>query len=230
MKNILILCTCLLILCIGCFKFAQSSEQGLLMDLKSRIKSSEELYPPLDIKKKLFMDENGCKVYVPWINNEKYDNVNIIIESFITDRINEVMNTGWDDSFYINLDYVISYNKNEILSLYFLEKSFIGWRSHEFLTGINIDMQSGKFIPITNLIVVDKTFLYQLFSYRCDKYGREEHILSYLMSNYEKDEILDMINNEIGVSYYFSEDFIYVSFPLTQALNYHMEFGINMNT
>ena len=46
------------------------------------------------------------------------------------------------------------------------------------------------------------------------------------MNNYEKDEILDMIKNEIGVSYYFSEDFIYVSFPLTQALNFHMEFGI----
>jgi len=230
MKNILILCICLSILCTGCFKLSQSSEQELPIDLKSRIGSSKELYPPLDIERKLFMDENGCRVYIPWIDNEKYDSVNTIIESFITDRINEVINTGWDDSFYINFDYVISYNKNEILSLYFLEKSFIGWRSHEFLTGINIDIQSGQFIPITDLIVVDKTFLNELFSYRSDKYGREEHILSYLMNNYEKDEILDMIKNEIGVSYYFSEDFIYVSFPLTQALNFHMEFGINMNT
>lgn len=229
MKNILILCTCLLIICTGCFKFASSDEQGLPMDLKSRIESSEELSPPLDIEKKLYMDENGCKVYIPRIDNEKYDSVNIIIESFITDRINEVMNTGWDDSFYINFDYVISYNKNEILSFYFLEKSFIGWRSHEFLTGINIDLQSGNLIPITDLIVVDKIFLDELLSYRGDKYGREEHILSYLMNNYEKDEILDMIKNEIGVSYYFSKDFIYVSFPLTQALNFHMEFGINMN-
>ena len=98
MKNILILCICLSILCTGCFKLSQSSEQELPIDLKSRIGSSKELYPPLDIERKLFMDEKGCKVYIPWIDNEKYDSVNIIIESFITDRNNEVLNTGWDDS------------------------------------------------------------------------------------------------------------------------------------
>lgn len=226
MRRFLIVCLCLLILCTGCSKLVQSSEQGSSTDLKNRITSSEELYPPIDIEKKLLMDENGCKVYVPWVADEKYSDVNIKIESFVRDRIDGVMETGWDDSFFINFDYVISYNQNQILSFYFLEKSFIGWRSHEFLTGINIDMQSGELIPITDLLDIDETFLDELFSYSGDKYGREEHISSYLIDNYEKDEILEMIKNEIGVSYYFSKDFIYVSFPLTQALSFHMEFGV----
>lgn len=220
-------CLCLiLLLCTSCSKHEQSSEQNLPIDLKSRISSSEEFYPPVDIEKKLLMNENGCKVYVPWIVDEKYNSVNIKIESFIKERIDEVMDTGWDDNFFINFDYEITYNKNEILSFYFLEESFIGWLSHEFLTGINIDMQSGELIPITDLIDIDETFLDELFSYRGDKYEREEYISSYLINNYEKDEILEMIKNEIGVSYYFSKDFIYISFTLTQALSFHMEFGI----
>lgn len=229
MKNIFIICTCLLILCAGCSKYIQSTEQDSPMDLKSRISSFEEIYPPIDIEKKLLINENGCEVYVPWIVDEKYDSVNIKIESFITERIDGVMDTGWDDSFFINFDYVISYNQNEVLSFYFLEESFVGWRTHKFLTGINIDMQNGKLIPITDLIAVDETFLDELFSYRGDKYEHEERISSYLMDNYEKNEILEMIRNEIGISYYFSKDFIYVSFPLTQALNFHMEFGVKRN-
>ena len=226
MKNIFIICTCLLILCAGCSKFIQSTEQDSPMDLKSRISSSEELYPPIDIERKLLMNENGCKIYIPWIVDEKYIDVNNKTESFVRNRIDGVMETGWDDSFYINIDYVISYNQNEVLSFYFLEESFIGWRSHEYLNGINIDMQSGEQIPITDLIDIDETFLDELFSYRGDKYEREEHISSYLINNYGKDEILEMIKNEIGVDYYFSKDFIYVSFTLTQALSFHMEFGV----
>ncbi len=216
----------MMILCTGCSKHVQSSENDSYMDVKSRALSSEELYPPLDIEKKLLMDENGCKVYIPYITDEKYSDVNNKIESFITERIDGVMETGWDDKFYINIDYEISYNQNEILSFYFLEESFIGWRSHEFLTGINIDMQSGELIPITDLIDVDEAFLDELFSYRGDKYGREEYISGYLMENYEKDKLLEMIKNETGVSYYFSNNYIYVSFPLTQALTFHMEFGV----
>lgn len=65
-----------------------------------------------------------------------------------------------------------------------------------------------------------------MFSYKGDRYEREEHIADYLMDNYEQEELLEMIKNEIGVSYYFSTDFVYVSFPLTQALTFHMEFGV----
>lgn len=229
MKKIIIVCLCLIIPRIGCSKLAQLSEQDSSMGIKSRIVSSEELYPSIDIEKRLLIDENGCKIYVPWIADEKYDNVNIKIESFIRDRIDGVMETGWNDSFYINIDYVISYNRNQILSFYFLEKSFIGWRSYEFLTGINIDLQSGELIPITDLVDIDDIFLEELFSFRGDKYGREKHISSYLIDNYGKDEIIEMIKNEIGVSYYFSKDFIYVSFPLTQTLSLHMEFGVKWN-
>ncbi len=229
MRRFLIVGLCLLILCTGCSKLVQSSEQDSYMGIKSVIASSEEFYSSIDIEKKLLIDENGCKAYVPWIADEKYINVNNKIESFVSGRIEGVMDTDWDDSFYINIDYVISYNQNQILSFYFLEKSFIGWRSHEFLTGINIDMQSGELIPITDLIDIDETFLEELFSYRGDKYGREEHISRYLIDNYGKDEIMEMIKKEIGVSYYFSKDFIYVSFPLTQALSFHMEFGVKWN-
>lgn len=225
MKKIIIVCACL-ILFVGCSKPVQSSIPNSSIDLKSRIASAEEIYSPIDIEKKLLMDENGCKVYVPWIVDEKYNDINIKIESFIMDRINAVMEMGWDNSFFIHFDYVISYNQNEILSFYFLEESFIGWRSHEFLTGINIDMQNGNLIPITDLIVIDEIFLDELFSYRGDAYGREEHIASYLMENYKQEEILEMIKSETGVSYYFSKDFVYVSFPLTQDLASHMEFGV----
>jgi len=226
MKKIILVCLCLIIPCMGCLKLEQLSEQNSSMGIKSRIASSEELCPPIDIDKKLLMDENGCKVYVPWIVDEKYIEVNNKIESFVRERIDGVIETGWDDSFYIIIDYVISYNQNEILSFYFLEESFIGWRSHEFLTGINIDLQSGELIPITDLVDIDDIFLEELFSYRGDKYGREKHISSYLIDNYGKDEIIEVIKNEIGVSYYFSKDFIYVSFPLTQTLSFHMEFGL----
>lgn len=224
MKKIIIICLCL-ILFSGCTKPEQLYEFNVT-DVKSRIASSEELYSPIDIEKKLLIDENGCNVYVPWIVDEKYNDINVKIESFIYDRIDEVMETGWDDSFFINIDYTISYNQNEILSFYFLENSFIGWLSHEFLTGINIDLQSGNLIPITDLISIDESFLDELFSYRGDKYGREEYISDYLLDNFTQEEILENIKNEIGVSYYFSKEFVYVSFPLTQALTYHMEFGV----
>lgn len=227
MKIALIGCLCLLILCTSGSKLVQTSVPSSSINLRNRILSSEELYQPIDIKKKLLMDENNCKVYVPWIVDEKYNDININIKSFIMDRIDSVMDMGWDDRSFINFDYVISYNHNEVLSFYFLEKSFLGLRSHEFLTGINIDMQSGNFIPIADLIVVDETFLDKLFSYINDKYERQEYISNYIMENYELEEILEMIKNEIGISYYFNKDFIYVSFPLTQALTYHMEFGID---
>lgn len=175
------------------------------------------------------MNENNCKVYIPWIVNEKYIDINNKIELFVRERIDGVMETGWEDSFYINIDYVISYNQNQILNFYFLEKSFIGWRSHESLTGINIDMQSGESIPITDLVDINEIFLEKLFSYRSNKYGREEYISSYLVDNYGKYEIIEMIKNKRGVSYYFSKNFIYVSFPLTQALSFHMEFGVKRN-
>lgn len=172
MKKILIVFVflCYSMLCTSCSNPVQSNVPGEVSyssaDLRNRILSSEELYQPITIEKKLLMDESGCKVYVPWIVDEKYNDVNTKIEEFIIERIDKVMDTGWDDSFFINFDYVITYNQNEILSFYFLEESFIGWRPHEFLTGINIDMQSGNLIPITDLIVVDETFLDQLFSYR----------------------------------------------------------------
>lgn len=227
MKKVLIICLCqIILLCISCSKIEGSSEKNSSICLKNRIASSEELYPSIDIEKKLWMNENNCKVYIPWIVDEKYIDVNNKIESFLRERIDGVTETGWDDSFYINIDYVISYNQNQILSFYFLEKSFIGWRSHESLTGINIDMQSGESIPITDLVDINEIFLEKLFSYRSDKYGREEYISSYLEENYGKDEIIEMVKNEIGVSYYFSKDFIYVSFPLTQTLSFHMEFGV----
>lgn len=229
MKKLLVVYVVLLILCTGCSKLSLPSKQDISTDLKKRITSSEELCPPIDIEKKMLMDKNGCKVYVPWINNEKYSSVNIKIESFITDRIDKVMNMGWDEKFFINFDYVVSYNQNEILSFYFLEDSFIGWRSHEFLTGINIDMQSGKLIPITDLIAVNEIFLDKLFSDRSEKNDRKEHISNYLINNYDKNEILEIIKNETGVNYYFSKDCIYVSFSLPQALAFHMEFDVNWN-
>lgn len=90
-------------------------------------------------------------------------------------------------------------------------------------------MKSGESIPITDLVDINEIFLEKLFSYRSDKYGREEYISSYLADNYGKDEIIEMIKNKTGVSYYFSKDFIYVSFPLTQAISFHMEFGVKRN-
>lgn len=230
MREFLIICLCqIILLCSGCSEFERSNEQNSYIDLEKRISSLEELYPPIDIEKKLWMNENSCKVYIPWIANEQYIDVNNKIESIVRERIDGVVETGWDESFYINIDYVISYNKNQMLSFYFLEKSFIGWRSHESLTGINIDLQSGELIPITDLVDIDEIFLEKLFSYQSDNYGREEYISSYLVDNYGKDQIIKMIKNQIGVSYYFSKDFIYVSFPLTQALSFHMEFGVKRN-
>lgn len=92
------------------------------MDLRNRILSDKELYQPIAIEKKLLIDENGYKVYVPWIVDEKYNGVNTKIEEFIIERIDQVVDTGWDDSFFINFDYVITYNQNDILSFYFLEE------------------------------------------------------------------------------------------------------------
>lgn len=230
MRKFLIICLCqIILLCIGCSEYEQSNENNSYLDLEKRISSLEELYPLIDIEKKLWMNENNCIVYVPRIDNEQYIDVNNKIESIVKERIDGVVETGWDDSFYINIDYVISNNQNLMLSFYFLEKSFIGWRSYESLTGINIDLQSGELIPITDLVDIDEFFLEKLLSYRSDNYRREDYISSYLVDNYGKDQIIKILKNQIGVSYYFSKNYIYVSFPLTQALSFHMEFGVKRN-
>ena len=220
---------CCLIQCISCSEPVQSNEPNIpslsIKTLRENITSVQEINPPVSIEMKLLMAENGCKAYIPWIADEQYNSANEKIEAFIMERINGVMDTGWDDSFFMNFDYEITYNQNEILSFYFTEKSFIGWRSHDSLLGINIDLKTGNLIPIKELVVIDKTFLDDLFSYRGDKYGRKEHIVSYLLDTHGEEELLENIRDEKS-NYYFSQDYLFISFSFPQALGYHLEMGV----
>ena len=221
MKKIFIM---ILVLC--CFsQLVACSSVGQLNALKDRI-LAEDLQPSVNIERKLLIDDSGCKIYVPWVTEEQYIHINEKIEAYIIDFIFETLGDDWSDDNFLEIDYTITYNRNGILSFYFTRMSFQYLRPHQGIMGVNIDLLYGNFISITSLIDIDENFLENLFLYQKDEFDREKYVMAYLMDIYGEELILENIRSGIH-SFYFSQDYIYISFALPQALGFHLEMGIS---
>ena len=214
-----------------CFGSTVPSEEvsypPIIATLRDRITTTVELCEPVLVERKLLKSDEGCIVYVPCIEGEKYNSVNETIMDFFVDLISGYTTAeNWDSDAYLRIEYDITYNRNGIISLCFFHESYLSMRPHERIYGFNFDLKSGSSISRKDLFVIDESFLHDLLSYRGDEYGREEFITEYLLGTYGTEGLIEMINKEELMYFFFSQEYVYISFPLTQSLTYHLEYGI----
>jgi len=193
--------------------------------------TGEVISPPVAIERRMVIDEDDLMVFIPWVNDERYSVVNEKIEEFITNRIDFVMSRSWNqgNGFFMSFDYEITYNKNEILSFSILEKSYLVMRPYFSISGMNFDLQSGDLVPITSLVIVDEICLQNLSSNQGGEYWRDPFPIDFLLNYYGTVSPHEILQSTTGSyhGYFFSDEYVYVSFGLSQNLGFYIVFRMD---